>query len=225
MVRQFLTDVMWPELDYLLVDTPPGTSDEHISLAESLLQQTSASSPKLAGAVIVTTPQAVAVSDVRKELSFCRKVGIGVLGVVENMSGYVCECCGEGTDLFGKGGGKEMAEQFGVRFLGGVPVDGQWGVLVEEGRRPRYGEDAVRDEGGGESDEDDDEDEEGGASGQEERNEANGHNEDAGHKSPVDGQKDELLVDKYQSCSLCSIFEGFTKQLTDIVDKSHAKGP
>ncbi|KAL8932713.1 MAG: hypothetical protein Q9216_006716, partial [Gyalolechia sp. 2 TL-2023] len=143
MVRQFLTDVLWPSIDYLLIDTPPGTSDEHISLAETLLQQTatpsSTSSPKLAGAVIVTTPQAVAVSDVRKELSFCRKVGIGVLGVVENMSGYVCECCGEETNLFGRGGGEVMAQEFGMAFLGRVPVDGQWGVLVEEGRRPRYG--------------------------------------------------------------------------------------
>ncbi|KAL8809837.1 MAG: hypothetical protein Q9223_007867, partial [Gallowayella weberi] len=82
MVRQFLTDVMWPELEYLLIDTPPGTSDEHISLAETLLQHTTTSSnatslphasPRLAGAIVVTTPQAVAVSDVRKELSFCRK--------------------------------------------------------------------------------------------------------------------------------------------------------
>lgn len=135
MVRQFFTDVLWPPLDYLLIDTPPGTSDEHISLAETLLQQTSApassissgiSPPtQLAGAVIVTTPQAVAVSDVRKELSFCRKVGIRVLGVIENMSGYVCECCGEETKLFGKGGGEVMASEFGVEFLGSVPVDGQ----------------------------------------------------------------------------------------------------
>lgn len=110
MVRQFLTDVLWPSLDYLLIDTPPGTSDEHISLAETLLQQTSTPTPdtlpQLAGAVIVTTPQAVAVSDVRKELTFCRKVGINVLGVVENMSGYVCECCGQETNLFGKGVGR-----------------------------------------------------------------------------------------------------------------------
>ncbi|KAL9036858.1 MAG: hypothetical protein Q9214_005953, partial [Letrouitia sp. 1 TL-2023] len=145
MIRQFMSDVLWPPLDYLLIDTPPGTSDEHISLAETLLSApppttvtSSSASPiaKLAGAVVVTTPQAVAVSDVRKELNFCKKVGIDVLGVVENMSGYVCECCGVETNLFGKGGGEVMAVEFGVRFLGRVPVDGQWAVLVEEGRRP-----------------------------------------------------------------------------------------
>ncbi|KAL9126087.1 MAG: hypothetical protein Q9217_004803, partial [Psora testacea] len=89
MVRQFLTDVLWPPLDYLLIDTPPGTSDEHISLAETLLRNAAESKlpGQLAGAVVVTTPQAVAVSDVRKELNFCAKTGIDILGVVENMSG------------------------------------------------------------------------------------------------------------------------------------------
>ena len=87
MVRQFLTDVLWGELDYLLIDTPPGTSDEHISLAETLRPL----SPR--GAVIVTTPQAVATADVKKELNFCKKVGLRVLGVVENMSGFVCPHC------------------------------------------------------------------------------------------------------------------------------------
>ncbi|KAL9135732.1 MAG: hypothetical protein Q9175_003074, partial [Cornicularia normoerica] len=85
MVRQFLSDVLWPPTDYLLIDTPPGTSDEHISLAETL--QSRSLPGQLAGAVIVTTPQAVAISDVKKEVNFCRKVGVEVLGVVENMSG------------------------------------------------------------------------------------------------------------------------------------------
>ncbi|KAL8755822.1 MAG: hypothetical protein Q9184_004680 [Pyrenodesmia sp. 2 TL-2023] len=206
MVRQFLTDVLWPPLDYLLIDTPPGTSDEHISLAETLLQQTVAPSPntrpKLAGAVIVTTPQAVAVSDVRKELSFCRKVGIGVLGVVENMSGYVCECCGEQTNLFGKGGGEVMAQEFGVKFLGRVPVDGQWGLLVEEGRRPGYGTAVLKET----EDEELEEDEV----------------DDGTRVVPQgDGERDNgtaLLVDKYRSCLLVSVFEGITGQLINIVE-------
>lgn len=213
MVRQFLTDVLWPPLDYLLIDTPPGTSDEHISLAETLLQHPSTSTPhassQLAGAVIVTTPQAVAVSDVRKELSFCRKVGIGVLGVVENMSGYVCECCGEETNLFGKGGGEVMAREFDVKFLGGVPVDGQWGSLVEEGKRPRYGEDFVK--VAGEDDEDNQE------------TYANDGDDDAGtglSAQPDDG----LLVDKYRSCSLCVTFEGISSQLISLVESGHANG-
>jgi len=194
MVRQFLTDVLWPPLDYLLVDTPPGTSDEHISLAESLLEHCFTSPyAQLAGAVVVTTPQAVAIADVRKEVNFCSKVGIEVLGVVENMSGYVCECCGEAANLFGKGGGEVMAREFGVRFLGGVPVDGRWGRLVEEGVRPVYG--VV-------------ENDQSEASGE-------GELEEGVMRS---GREEGLLVDKYRSCSLCSIFEDITGQLVGIVE-------
>ncbi|KAL8754082.1 MAG: hypothetical protein Q9199_004580 [Rusavskia elegans] len=212
MVRQFLTDVLWPPLDYLLIDTPPGTSDEHISLAETLLQHPSTSAPhassQLAGAVIVTTPQAVAVSDVRKELSFCRKVGISVLGVVENMSGYVCECCGKETNLFGKGGGEVMAREFDVKFLGGVPVDGQWGSLVEEGKRPRYGEDVKV---AGDDDEDD--------------QETDANDGDVDTATGLSAQPDdELLVDKYRSCSLCLTFEGISSQLIGLVESGHANG-
>lgn len=85
MIKQFLSDVDWGQLDYLLIDTPPGTSDEHISVVECL--------PNADGAVLVTTPQAVSVGDVRREISFCRKGNIRILGLVENMSGYVCEHC------------------------------------------------------------------------------------------------------------------------------------
>lgn len=202
MVRQFLTDVLWPPTDYLLIDTPPGTSDEHISLAETL--QSRSLPGQLAGAVIVTTPQAVAISDVRKEVNFCRKVGVDVLGVVENMSGYVCECCGEGTNLFGKGGGEAMARSFEVPFLGGVPVDRQWGVLVEEGKRPRYG---VVEKSGEE---------------QEEGGEAELEDERAESKvqeTDRDSRQEGLLVDRYRDCSLCGVFQGITKQLVDIVEK------
>ncbi|KAL8898364.1 MAG: hypothetical protein Q9192_002118 [Flavoplaca navasiana] len=220
MVRQFLTDVLWPSLDYLLIDTPPGTSDEHISLAETLLQQTSTPiphrSPQLAGAVIVTTPQAVAVSDVRKELSFCRKVGIGVLGVVENMSGYVCECCGKETNLFGKGGGEVMAKEFDVKFLGAVPVDGQWGTLVEEGKRPRYGEDVTKDDG----DDDDDDDE----MAMNDRGTEVRRGDDAIGKGLIAQLEDGLLVDKYRSCSLCTTFEKITSQVIGLVENGHANG-
>ncbi|PHH76767.1 hypothetical protein CDD82_3860 [Ophiocordyceps australis] len=137
MIRQFLRDVLWEETDYLLVDTPPGTSDEHISLVETL-QAEAAAAQQLAGAVVVTTPQAVATADVRKELNFCRKTRVRVLGVVENMSGYVCPHCAECTDIFGSGGGRAMAHDFGVPFWGAVPLDAQFIDLVEQGRRPRY---------------------------------------------------------------------------------------
>lgn len=144
MVRQFLTDVLWGQLDYLLIDTPPGTSDEHISLVESLHANPAAFS-KLRGAVIVTTPQAVATADVKKELNFCKKTAVNVLGVIENMAGYVCPCCGEVTNVFSKGGGEVMAREWGVRFLGGVPIDGTWGA-VSEGLAERNAEDVVKDE-------------------------------------------------------------------------------
>ncbi|PHH59408.1 hypothetical protein CDD81_3218 [Ophiocordyceps australis] len=136
MIRQFLRDVLWGETDYLLVDTPPGTSDEHISLVETL--QAEARAEQLAGAVVVTTPQPVATADVRKELNFCRKTQVRVLGVVENMSGYVCPHCCECTDIFGSGGGRSMAADFAVPYLGAVPLDTQFIDLIEQGRRPRY---------------------------------------------------------------------------------------
>ncbi|MCJ1263502.1 cytosolic Fe-S cluster assembly factor cfd1 [Lobaria immixta] len=210
MVRQFLTDVLWPpNTDYLLIDTPPGTSDEHISLAETLLSppnnhNNSSSHRQLAGALIVTTPQAVSVSDVRKELNFCRKVGVDVLGVVENLAGYVCECCGVSTNVFGRGGGEVMSQEFEVPFLGRVPVDAQWGALVEEGRRPRYGG-AEKSAGG---------DEESGG-GDKNRNGADGmengaKDENRAIRKPIDPGP---LVDKYRSCSLHPIFAGIANEL------------
>ncbi|KAF8446603.1 P-loop containing nucleoside triphosphate hydrolase protein [Terfezia claveryi] len=130
MVRQFLSEVAWtPGLDYLLVDTPPGTSDEHISLVEALYKNPD-THPK--GAVLVTTPQAVSTADVRKELNFCVKVGIRVLGVIENMSGFMCPCCGVVTEVFSKGGGERLARETGVEFWGGVPLDGGLVGLVEK---------------------------------------------------------------------------------------------
>lgn len=126
MIRQFLSDTCWGELDYLIVDTPPGTSDEHISITEYLRQF----NPD--GAVIVTTPQAVALSDVRKEMSFCNKVGVNILGVVENMSGYICPHCSECTNVFSTGGGEAMADEYKVDFLGRMPVDPSF-VLLSEG--------------------------------------------------------------------------------------------
>ncbi|KAF4914915.1 Cytosolic Fe-S cluster assembly factor CFD1 [Colletotrichum viniferum] len=136
MVRQFLSDVLWDETDYLLIDTPPGTSDEHISLAETLMRD--ARPGQVAGAVVVTTPQAVATADVKKELNFCVKTGLKVLGVIENMSGFVCPHCSECTNIFSSGGGEVMAQEFSVPFLGTVPIDPQFGELVESGKRPQY---------------------------------------------------------------------------------------
>ncbi|KAK9703236.1 NUBPL iron-transfer P-loop NTPase [Popillia japonica] len=98
MVKQFLTDVCWGEIDYLIIDTPPGTSDEHITVMENL------KSVKCDGAVIVTSPQEVAIEDVRKEITFCKKTGIAIIGIIENLSGFVCPTCAECTNIFSTGG-------------------------------------------------------------------------------------------------------------------------
>lgn len=131
MIRQFLSDVQWPDLDYLLVDTPPGTSDEHIAVLEELHRLADKRPGQLAGAVVVTTPQAISTSDVRKELNFCVKTQTTVLGVIENMAGYMCPCCGEVSDVFSKGGGEVMARENGVPFMGSVPIDTGFGGLVD----------------------------------------------------------------------------------------------
>lgn len=194
MVRQFLNDVLWPaNTDYLLIDTPPGTSDEHISLAETLLK--SARPDQVAGAVVVTTPQAIATDDVRKELNFCAKTGIRVLGVVENMSGFVCPNCSECTDIFSSDGGRRMAEEFQVPFLGSAPIDPQFGELIETGRRPTYppGTEVNGTRMAG-------------------RTAANGEQglEDT-TKGPADD--DASLIEKYQDCSLYPVFRDMSRQI------------
>lgn len=121
LIKQFLTDVNWGNLDVLVIDTPPGTSDEHLSVVTYL--QDSA----MDGAVIVTTPQEVSLMDVRKEINFCRKVNIPIIGVIENMSGYVCPGCGHEERIFAPstGGAESMCQQMKVPFLGRVPLDGR----------------------------------------------------------------------------------------------------
>ena len=132
MIKQFLTDVAWNDRDILIVDTPPGTSDEHITVMEALKDAVVAG--QVEGAVLVTTPQAVAVGDVRRELTFCRKVGLKVLGIVENMSGYVCPNCAECTNIFSSGGGRALAEHAKVPFLGAVPIEPKLALAAETGQ-------------------------------------------------------------------------------------------
>lgn len=130
MIRQFLKDVVWGDknkrLDYLLIDTPPGTSDEHIAIAEELRW-----SQPLDGAIIVTTPQQVATADVRKEINFCKKVNFDILGIVENMSGFICPHCSECTNIFLSGGGKLLSEKLDLPFLGNIPIDPHFVELIE----------------------------------------------------------------------------------------------
>ena len=125
MIKQFISDVAWGELDYLLIDTPPGTSDEHISIAEELRYS------KPDGGIVVTTPQSVATADVKKEINFCKKVDLKILGIIENMSGFVCPHCAECTNIFSSGGGKKLSEQFSVPYLGNVPIDPKFVEMIE----------------------------------------------------------------------------------------------
>lgn len=129
LIKQFLKDVEWGDLDFLLVDTPPGTSDEHLSVNTFLRES------GIDGAVVVTTPQEVALLDVRKEIDFCRKAGIRVLGLVENMSGFVCPGCKHESQIFRAttGGGRALAKEMDIRFLGSVPLDPQIGMACDYG--------------------------------------------------------------------------------------------
>lgn len=126
MIKQFLKDVQWGNLDFLIVDSPPGTGDEPLSIVQ-LLENAD-------GAIIVTTPQEVALSDVRKCITFCNNLRLPVLGVLENMSGFVCPKCGERTDVFKSGGGEIMANEMHVPFLGRIPIDPQIVEACDSGR-------------------------------------------------------------------------------------------
>lgn len=132
MIRQFMSDVNWTggvssdKLDYLVIDTPPGTSDEHIAIAEELRWLKT-----LDGAIIVTTPQQVATADVRKEINFCKKVNFNILGIVENMSGFVCPHCSDCTDIFLRGGGRALCSSLNLKFLGEIPIDPTFVEMIE----------------------------------------------------------------------------------------------
>ena len=113
-IRQFIADVDWGDLDDLIIDSPPGTGDEPLTVAQTVAD---------AKAIIVTTPQEVALADVRKSINFCRVVKLEIFGLIENMSGFVCPHCNEKIQLFGAGGGERTAKQMDVPFLGSVPFD------------------------------------------------------------------------------------------------------
>jgi Mrp family chromosome partitioning ATPase len=125
-IQQLLGDVAWGDLDYLIVDTPPGTGDEQLSLCQLV--------DGLEGAVVVTTPQKVAAADVRKSINFCHVLKLPVLGVIENMSGFVCPKCGELTEMFCSGGGRQTAEDMKVPFLGSIPMDPQVAQACDAGK-------------------------------------------------------------------------------------------
>ena len=119
-IQQFLRDVDWGELDYLVIDLPPGTSDAQLTLAQAV---------SISGAVLVTTPQEVSLADVGKALAMFQRLSVPILGVVENMTAFACPHCGELTEIFGRGGGERFAAAHGLAYLGGIPLD----VTVRQG--------------------------------------------------------------------------------------------
>lgn len=113
-IRQFVADVDWGPLDYLIVDAPPGTGDEPLSVAQTIED---------AKAILVTTPQEVSLADVRKSINFCVQVNMDILGLIENMSAMTCPHCGQPIDIFHSGGGEQLAKDKNLNFLGGIPLD------------------------------------------------------------------------------------------------------
>ncbi len=125
MIRQFLSDVVWGELDYLLADLPPGTGDEVLTSVQDM-------HPRMA--VIVTTPQEVSLIDCRRAVNMAKKMNIPMIGVVENMSGLVCPHCGKDIDIFGNGGGENMAKEMNAEFLGRIPLEVNNRIAGDQGR-------------------------------------------------------------------------------------------
>ncbi|MHA1154720.1 MAG: Mrp/NBP35 family ATP-binding protein [Candidatus Heimdallarchaeota archaeon] len=125
-INQFLGDVKWDALDFLIIDLPPGTSDEPLSIAQMI--------PEADGVIIVTTPQEVALLDVRKSINFVKKVGLKVIGIVENMSGFKCPHCSEVVNIFGIDGGKNAAKEFNIPFLGAIPLNPEIVPLADAGK-------------------------------------------------------------------------------------------
>lgn len=126
-IRQFISDIEWPDLDYLIIDSPPGTGDEPLTVAQTI---------KDAKALIVTTPQEISLADVRKSINFCRRVGMFILGLVENMSGFICPHCGENIDLFKSNGGQLMATKENISLLASLPIEPEVVRRGDEGTLP-----------------------------------------------------------------------------------------
>ena len=123
-IRQFIGEVEWGELDFLIIDSPPGTGDEPLTVAQTILD---------AKAIIVTTPQEISLADVRKSISFCRTVKLEIFGLIENMSGFTCPHCNKMVDIFGSGGGERTAKASGIPFLGRIPFDHKIVACGDEG--------------------------------------------------------------------------------------------
>ncbi|HPD48458.1 MAG TPA: iron-sulfur cluster carrier protein MrpORP [Anaerohalosphaeraceae bacterium] len=126
LIRQFVCEVAWGELDYLIVDCPPGTGEEPLSIVQLL--------KKAEGAVVVTTPNQLAIADVKKCITFCRRLDLPVLGIIDNMDGFVCSHCNQRTDIFQAGGGERLATEFAAPYLGSVPIDPEMVWAADSGK-------------------------------------------------------------------------------------------
>jgi Mrp family chromosome partitioning ATPase len=124
-IKQFISDVLWGELDYLFIDSPPGTGDEPLTVAQVV---------QGAQGLIVTTPQEISLLDIRKSITFCRQVKMPIFGILENMSGFVCPHCGEEIDLFSTGGGERTALEMDVPFLGRIPIRPEIVASTDQGQ-------------------------------------------------------------------------------------------
>ncbi|MCK5835474.1 MAG: Mrp/NBP35 family ATP-binding protein, partial [Lentisphaeria bacterium] len=125
-IKQFLKDVNWGELDYLIIDSPPGTGDEPLSVVQQI--------GSIDGGVVVTTPQEVALADVRKNINFAIKLKLPILGVIENMSGFKCPCCDTITEIFQGAGGEHLAKEMDVKFLGKIPIEPEIAKACDSGK-------------------------------------------------------------------------------------------
>jgi len=126
LIKQFIKDVDWGELDFLIIDTPPGTGDEQLAVIQLI--------EDLSGAVIVTTPQEVSGADVRKSINFCKSLDLKIIGLIENMAGFVCPNCSEIHPIFGEGGGQKIADKFSIPLLGSIPLDPNIGKSGDDGK-------------------------------------------------------------------------------------------
>jgi Mrp family chromosome partitioning ATPase len=125
-IKEFIENTVWGNLDFLIVDSPPGTGDEPLSVIQTINNTD--------GAIIVTTPQSVSTFDVEKSINFCKQLNLPIFGIIENMAGFVCPQCNKVTHIFGKDGGRKMAEKLGIPFLGSIPIDPLFVNYGDEGK-------------------------------------------------------------------------------------------
>ena len=199
MIRQFLGDVRWGPLDYLIIDTPPGTSDEHISIMEYL-------HPFNPKAVLVTTPQAISLADNLRSLDFCKKTGLPLIGLIENMSGYICPHCAECTNVWGKGGGEALANRESIRFLGRIPIDPKLVRVLDDAKEevakkdeesaiPSQGQNYLRLE----------------------QSKANFQDD----TTPAGTSLSRTILERYRDSDTFSIFQKITEQITEAISANH----